>query len=158
MITKKALKNKGFTLIELVITVGIIGILAAVVMPTYRSYTLESQRVDTQGKLLQIIELQERYFIDNFAYTDEMQDLGYSNSEVEILYNGTLAFKISARACTPTDKPPYLDKPGLNLCFILDAKAQGDQVQDGDLLVDNRGRKVHIAAGSISRDWDGNNL
>lgn len=158
MISKKALKSKGFTLIELIITVGIVGILATVIMPTYRSYVLESQRVDTQGKLLQIIELQERYFIDNFSYTDEMQDLGYTNSEVEILYNGALAFKISARACTPTDKPPYLDKPGLNLCFILYAEAQGEQVRDGDLFVDNRGRKVHIAAGSVSRDWDGNNL
>ena len=55
------MKNKGFTLIELMIVIAIVGILVAVVLPGYRNYVLEGQRTDTQGKMLQIVELQERF-------------------------------------------------------------------------------------------------
>lgn len=149
------MKNKGFTLIELMIVVAIIGILAAVVMPSYRGYVLESQRTDTQGKLLQMIELQERFFIDNFRYTSNISDLGYAANTLVISYNGSPAFNVSASACPAADYP---DSPGLNRCFILTATAQGDQADDGNLLIDNRGRKEHNYAGIVLRDWNGNNL
>ena len=69
------MRQKGFTLIELMIVIAIIGILVSVVMPGYRNYVLESQRTDTQGKLLQMIELQERFYIDNFTYTTNFDPL-----------------------------------------------------------------------------------
>jgi type IV pilus assembly protein PilE len=155
--TNRSLINKGFTLIELMIVVAIIGILVAVVMPNYRNYVLESQRTDTQGKLLQMIELEERYYIDNFTYTADLKDdLGYSADPVIISYSGTPAFSISASACP--NGVPYFDNPGLNRCFILTATALGDQVDDGNLLIDNRGRKEHELVDVFLRDWDGNDL
>lgn len=149
-------KGKGFTLIELMVVLAIIGILIAIVMPNYRSYVLESQRTDTQGKLLQIMELQERYYIDNFTYTDDLTDLGYETDPVIINYSGAPTFSISASNCPNGD--PYFDNPGLNRCFILEAEALGDQADDGDLLIDNRGRKEHNYTGSILRDWEGNDI
>ncbi|MGK0248107.1 MAG: type IV pilus assembly protein PilE [Oleispira sp.] len=151
-----ATKNKGFTLIELMIVVAIIGILVTVVMPAYRVYIWESQRTDTQGKMLQMIELQERFFIDNFRYTADITELGYPDDPLVINYNGSPAFEITASACP--NAAPYLDNPGLNRCFILSATAQGDQTEDGDLLVDNRGRREHNYAGIVLRDWSGNDL
>lgn len=155
------MQQKGFTLIELMIVIAIIGILAAVVMPSYRNYVLESQRTDTQGKLLQMMELQERFFVDNFIYTTDLDGgqgvgLGYSSDPVVISYNGTPAFRITASNCP--NGAPYQDNPGLNRCVILTATAQGDQADDGDLLIDNRGRKEHNFAGTILRDWNGNDL
>jgi type IV pilus assembly protein PilE len=151
-----ATKNKGFTLIELMIVVAIIGILVTVVMPSYRVYILESQRFDAQGEMLQMINLQERFFIDNFRYTDDITELGYPADPFVINYSGNSAFEITASACP--NAAPYLDNPGLNRCFILSATARGDQAEDGDLLIDSRGRKEHNYAGIVLRDWSGNDL
>jgi type IV pilus assembly protein PilE len=149
-------QNKGFTLIELMIVVAIIGILVTVVMPAYRVYVLEGQRIDAQGEMLQMINLQERFFIDNFRYTDDITELGYPADPFVINYSGNSAFEITASACP--NAAPYLDNPGLSRCFILSATAQGDQTEDGNLLIDNRGRKEHNYAGIVLRDWSGNDL
>jgi len=161
-------QNKGFTLIELMIVIAIIGILVSIVLPGYRSYVLESQRTDTQGKLLQMVELQERFFIDNFRYTTSLggdplvagDGLDYPldnvNDPVIISYSGTPAFSINAFTCDDNDI--YPSNPPINGCFRLVAVPLGDQVNDGGLMIDSRGRKIHDFASIQPRDWNGNDL
>lgn len=161
------MKNKGFTLIELMIVIAIIGILATIVMPSYRGYVLESQRSDTQGKLLQMLELQERFFIDNFTYTTTLNGnpavpgdgLDYLTDPVIISYSGAPAFSISAGNCTDAIIAAlYPDAPTLNRCFRLIATPLGDQVNDGGMIIDNRGRKILDFASIQPRDWNDNDL
>ena len=153
--------SKGFTLIELMIVVAIIGILASVVMPGYRQYVLESQRNDAQGKLLQILELQERFYINNFTYTDDLTDLGYTVEPHIINYSGNAGFSITAVTC-PTGSLLYPDitnsNTDLNRCFRLIATPFGDQVNDGGLVIDNRGRKIHDFVSIQPRDWTDNDV
>ena len=60
--------SKGFTLIELMITVAIVAILATIAYPNYRNYVIRGQLVDATNGLASLRANMERYFQDNRTY------------------------------------------------------------------------------------------
>lgn len=60
---------KGFTLIELMIVVAVVGILAAIAYPSYQEYVKESRRSNARVDLLELAQFMERYYTSNGRYT-----------------------------------------------------------------------------------------
>jgi type IV pilus assembly protein PilE len=62
----------GFTLVEMMVTVAIVGILAAIAIPSYSNYMVRSSRSAAQSELLDIAAAQERIFMNSGAYTSSV--------------------------------------------------------------------------------------
>jgi len=61
-------QQKGFTLIELMVVVAIVGILVAVALPSYQDYVIRSKRADATGALMAATNAMERWRANNFSY------------------------------------------------------------------------------------------
>lgn len=104
---------RGFTLIELMIVVAIIGIILALGYPSYREHVMKSRRAEAVGQLLELADLMERNYADQGTYDQAdgsdmtaaaiyqaTTDRGYYTLSVDA---GTDNMQFTVRA-TPTSK------------------------------------------------------
>ncbi len=114
-------KTSGFSLIELMIVVAIIGILAGIGIPAYQNHMLKAHRADAQTILLDMAARQERFIAQRNTYTTVISaatglNMGSTTSK-EGYYN------LSVAACgTGT----------IATCYVLTAAATGGQTNDTD--------------------------
>jgi len=67
----------GVTLLELMVTVAIVGILGAIAYPSYTQYITRTDRAVGKSLLLQVADRQEQFFADNKRYTTDLTQIGY---------------------------------------------------------------------------------
>lgn len=72
-------RQRGFTLIEVMITVAIVAILAAVALPSYRSYVIRAKLVPATNALSALRTLMEQYYLDNRTYLSITTPTAISN-------------------------------------------------------------------------------
>ena len=75
METIRARNEKGFTLIELMIVIAIIGILAAIAIPQFSAYRTRSYNTSARSDLRNAVTTQEAYFAEHGFYTSVVGDL-----------------------------------------------------------------------------------
>jgi type IV pilus assembly protein PilE len=66
------MKARGMTLMELLVVIVILGILSAIAVPSYRQYLVRSQRAEAKIALLQLQTAQEKFYLQNNEYTDDV--------------------------------------------------------------------------------------
>jgi type IV pilus assembly protein PilE len=118
-------KHDGFSLIELMATILIVGILAAIAIPSYSSYVRKSHRTDAKSALLDIASLEERFFSLNNSYTADPTQLGYP-AGLPIAVGTYYTVQVTATAATagsPTVVPTVAT-------YTLVATPAGTQVTD----------------------------
>lgn len=76
---ESARRQRGFTLMEVMIVVVIIGILSGVAFPAYKAYVDRAKRSEGKAFLMEIAARQERYYFDNNSYAIDARNLGYSS-------------------------------------------------------------------------------
>ncbi|KFI08228.1 type IV pilin protein [Massilia sp. BSC265] len=76
MISPNSRRLHGFTLVELMVAVAIIGILAAIALPSYNQYIVRSNRAAAQSYLMELSQAQAQFMADTRSYADNPDDLG----------------------------------------------------------------------------------
>jgi len=153
-------RQEGYTLIEILIVVAILGLLAAIAIPSYQNSVLASNRSVAQAALLDLANRQEQFYLDNRTYTTDMADLGYpagmvfsngGNSAVAFNNNHTLV------ASTAGERLYFVQIGAANATvFAIAAQPQQQQTADtecGTLSLTSRGVKGETGTASVSDCW-----
>lgn len=128
------LSVRGFTLIEVMITVAIVAILSSVAYPSYLKYIARSKRSAAQGFMMEVAAAQQRYLLDARQYTQTLGSGGLAlsaPSTISGVYNITLA--ATATTFTVTATPPAGSSQARNdtECGTLTVNEQGTQSASG---------------------------
>ena len=132
-------KARGFTLIEIVITVAIVGILVAIAVPSYQNHLRKGRRAEAQAFITQVAQKEQQYLLDARQYAvggTALADLGLTPpTSVSSHYNVTVA----AGATTPS-------------FTVTAAPTSSVQSADGTLTLTHTGAKTRMVGG-VDKGW-----
>jgi type IV pilus assembly protein PilE len=137
--------NAGMSLIELMVTIGILGILAAIATPSYRSYVLRANRADAKTGLLSRAADLERCYTRNSTYLNAAATPCVAVTSLPDM--STTTYRIEADAANGGIQANK---------FAIRAVPQGRQADDtkcGTFMLDDKNnRSVSVAGATATQD------
>lgn len=139
----------GYTLIELMIVVIILGILLSLGLPAYQNSIIRSNRYVGRGILTEVVSRQEQYFINNKSYAGDLTELGYVADP----------FYVDGQADAYSSSVNSIYQIDLALAtgiYTVTATAVNRQLKDalcGNFTLTSRGVKGVSVAGNNSECW-----
>lgn len=123
---------RGFSLIELMIAVVIVGILAAVAIPSYQNYVIKANRAAAQAFMMDVENRQKQYLLDARIYLDVADNSGFSALGMSVPDDVSSFYDVTVATSSP---PP---------AFTITAApiAGTRQASDGTLTLDSSGTKT----------------
>jgi type IV pilus assembly protein PilE len=139
-------RERGFTLIELMIVVIIVAILTAVALPSYLSQIQKSRRAEAKAALTQISTMQQQFRTEQNRFTTDLTDLGLGVAGWNDTANGY--YEVSVVAATGGCP--------IASCFALlvrpkSGSAQADDIWSYQLL--SNGLKRRFDGSTWTNDW-----
>jgi type IV pilus assembly protein PilE len=128
----------GFTLIELLIVVAIVGILAAIAVPSYFQYIKQSQRADAKTALLQDVQFLERNFTEANSYSKQS--------------DGTTDVTLPTPPSSVTDH--YTITSTLTASTFSITATPSSDPDCGVLSIDHLGQKTVTGSAGVAQCWD----
>lgn len=141
-------RHAGFTLIELMIAVTIIGILLAIAVPSYRDYMVKASREAAKTELMQLANVQEKIYLNsnNYAfsvtgaYTGQATGgLGKTSGTTEDGKYTIVMYNAATGTTVMTAADQYYRLAAVPV-------AGTTQASDGTITIDATGRKLHNGA------------
>lgn len=147
----------GFTLIELMVAVAIVGILATIAATSYQSYVMRSRRTDARNVLLDLAGREEKIFSTLNVYSQSPADLGYGTltsfpaGGIAVSNGGTPYYNVIAVT-------PDTGQPGVTNSYLITATPIAGTQQAGDttctsLSVNQLGQQTATPAPNAATCW-----
>lgn len=131
-------KLRGFTLIELMITVAVVAILASIALPSYLEQVRKSKRAEGKSALLRAAQNMERYYTNNNTYNATLTAAGIS------AYSGD----------SSTDSAYAIDLPvATATAFTVRATPAFTDPKCNVLTISNTGQKTESGSGTLADCW-----
>jgi type IV pilus assembly protein PilE len=141
--------QRGFTLIELMVTVAIVAILATIATTSYTSQIQKSRRTDARTAVLDLAGREEKLFSTTNAYSAAASDLGYGAGPWPISI-GSAYYNLSVTS--PDLLQPVATQPNY-LITATAINAQSTDAQCRSLSVDQTGKQTSTGTATAATCW-----
>jgi type IV pilus assembly protein PilE len=143
-------RDKGFTLIELIVVVLIVALLLTLILPAYQEQLRGTRRSLGRAELLKVMTRQEQYFLDHKRYAETLTDLGLPENPYAINSQGDAVPSIAK------GRIYLISLVTNNYSYTLTAVPQLSQSADrvcGTLSLASTGLKQSTGEGSVQECW-----